>query len=763
MLKHQPQLTCIHRRFLPVLPPLLPFTTGDGEYVTVSRSSWNRAVKAVQGNGVYYLETSPIILSQLKGLFAIDVPTSNVSLLSVHLAMCALGRLQCDKLVLQAFEHLKTRPVLAQAPWASPPRSAPDDPPPLPRDIYTPHAPPQPTTCPFSLHAINHSPVHHLSKHPTPSLPTREWDSAEPIPFLKGVKYFSQQPQTDSPPSHVTVKAEPLSSPDDHWCDAQAAPSSESNPHPSTKLHLNDPITPVNIKRERHFPSLSPSHSHPSDMAPRTLPSSEAGLSATIRLHPDSNHVPSTIKQEPPHPPSLHAEWGTASPSTAPTAGTYTVTKAPLHTPLPPTIIKLEQPAFVSPSSTHEPRGNAQPPTSTIGGWFTPTKLHHHIAPTINLVKEEHSIYSSSTDPWDDAQPTSASNASPFFTELHHTEPLLPPTIKLDRAFPTSLPPRTNLWATTQPTPSSKAGVHSPSQLPSHNPYTPGPSEVHLSSRPPTHWDSARRSPPVPRERERSPFSFAPSPPTHVTPSTRSPSTTPVRPSAVHRSTSKATTPSRPPTPSHSAQYTPSLVYPTTLPNITYSANALISDYGLHLFCVHTPVVLGQQLVRFESWCTNKLQFNRVGDYHDVQRDTWGSLVKKMMGYMGFLHIHHGVPLQHLSLHWYLDPTALAKFVAFLMARGVQKGNLVQHVYLARKVAKHWAVTYPQAASSQAGAMQRMASFHHSLERQLPRALHNPEPNSRPLPTMGQVCGFVQKLVNKAEASMERRENRWVC
>lgn len=770
---------------------------GNGDHVAIGKSSWSRAIRSElnHGRGVSHLETSAITLSKLKYLFAIDVPASNANLVSVHLVMSALRKLQCSKQTILSFENLKKATPIHPAPSTpSPSKVRVIDPYDFPTDELASPSDRKHISSRYN-HSDAHTTAHHehgapfistsLSPQGCFSAPTtsnflsRSSDLfPDPKPKLPDITHPCTLPNTFS-----LKRSNPISTSQTNlW--TSGAPQQQHTPH-LVDSHKEQSTIPINIIPS---PDLEPFTVCPVNLSSYMPVKSSRPptplLVSRLQLGTPTSTSPSFVPAStpwPPSPPVLNSH------PPAPHMSSNRVR------PIKPCIMSpLESEPITHPSNMHHSPSDFfydDPILSSDFGWAPPKPLatkppqHNEGTPafTTSFYSPAKTYQFEHSDPaldhqdmeqFDSPHPKTwspQSNSSQLHnlqSPIKNTSPHIWPTTNQGGHQPQRGQERQHTFNTTRSlSPDYIDMVHSNSPPFTHTntgPPRSSSSRLHnlisVNHLTPNTWSNSIRGE---HEAQRnrglmhtfkskgavSPSKAHPMQPTTCTyPSTRPGARVPGwRPAPV----------SRPFCPAGSTSG-----FPTTIPPTTWSELELTSDYGLHLYTPSIPSMLKDHLSHFQPWCTNKIQLDRDGDYRDVQVPTWEGVMKKVKAYMGFVHLHHGVPLQLLGLHWFIDPHVFAKYVGFLMARQVKKGNLTQYVYLARKVAKHWAAMYPDAPSSQLQAMSGMGHFLHAMERQIPRALHNPEPTMQSLPTMPQLHRFVEALVTKAEASMERRENR---
>jgi hypothetical protein len=97
------------------------------------------------------------------------------------------------------------------------------------------------------------------------------------------------------------------------------------------------------------------------------------------------------------------------------------------------------------------------------------------------------------------------------------------------------------------------------------------------------------------------------------------------------------------------------------------------------------PSEVSRQIRLFMQWATSPINLERGVRYAAaIQSATAETNEAMLLAFIGFC--LHYYPLRPTSLRAYLDPQIIMHFVAYLRARGVQKGHILKHVSLARKV-----------------------------------------------------------------------------
>lgn len=82
-----------------------------------------------------------------------------------------------------------------------------------------------------------------------------------------------------------------------------------------------------------------------------------------------------------------------------------------------------------------------------------------------------------------------------------------------------------------------------------------------------------------------------------------------------------------------------------------------------------------------------------------VQQTTLDSVPKLIAGFLGYTSDYFNLDLDAISLQLYANPKYIARFVAYLQARGVGLGQVTKHVSLARKVICYYACRHSRCSA----------------------------------------------------------------
>jgi hypothetical protein len=91
---------------------------------------------------------------------------------------------------------------------------------------------------------------------------------------------------------------------------------------------------------------------------------------------------------------------------------------------------------------------------------------------------------------------------------------------------------------------------------------------------------------------------------------------------------------------------------------------------------------------QYERWASTPINTERGARYiRPVQSTTLAKCSSLILAFLGYVHKYFKIPHAGLSLSvGYSDPRKIAHFVAYLQARNVNRGHIVKHLGLARKV-----------------------------------------------------------------------------
>jgi hypothetical protein len=222
--------------------------------------------------------------------------------------------------------------------------------------------------------------------------------------------------------------------------------------------------------------------------------------------------------------------------------------------------------------------------------------------------------------------------------------------------------------------------------------------------------------------------------------------------SACRDMASAASQPARPPSASSAAgmaavwQPQPSAVFPATLPALILTPEQQQEKYGLPKNAV--PRQLQDQMNVLERWQMEPINLERSHRYvRAVQSTTTEKHETCILGYLGYVMTKFGVRPDQLSLSAYLQPERFVHFIAYLKARGVQKGQLVKHVSIARKVADYLQSGAAHGSSTRM-LVERVDSWLANLEAQIASSM--PAPTRATLPEVPAVFRWVDTLVDVA-------------
>lgn len=135
-----------------------------------------------------------------------------------------------------------------------------------------------------------------------------------------------------------------------------------------------------------------------------------------------------------------------------------------------------------------------------------------------------------------------------------------------------------------------------------------------------------------------------------------------------------------------------------------------------------------------------------------VQSTTTEKHETSILGYMGYVMSKFNVSEDSISLSAYAEADKFVHFISYLKARGVQKGQLLKSVSLARKVNDYLQSGTPLGSSTRDLA-ERMDRWLANLEAQVSASM--PAPPSKVLPDAPQVFSWIDTLVDMALQEVE--------
>lgn len=115
---------------------------------------------------------------------------------------------------------------------------------------------------------------------------------------------------------------------------------------------------------------------------------------------------------------------------------------------------------------------------------------------------------------------------------------------------------------------------------------------------------------------------------------------------------------------------------------------------------------------------------------------------------MGYMHKYKGFPLSSLSLYLYLNPTFMAAFLGYIIARGVGKLWVDKHLSTCGKVASFINTTQPFDDHI------KLQDWLAKLSKQLKVAI--PKPSPKALPPAPSVWAWVDSLVATCKENLSQ-------
>ena len=129
----------------------------------------------------------------------------------------------------------------------------------------------------------------------------------------------------------------------------------------------------------------------------------------------------------------------------------------------------------------------------------------------------------------------------------------------------------------------------------------------------------------------------------------------------------------------------PLSAFPINLPATYVSADDSKKPYGL---ADRATRAVKEEIKGFVKWSTNGIQLDRGVRYgaavQTTTTDKHETCIKAYLGYI--VNIKGTVFAEDASVTVYSSPTSFIYFIAYLKARGVQRGHIIKHISLARKV-----------------------------------------------------------------------------
>ena len=201
---------------------------------------------------------------------------------------------------------------------------------------------------------------------------------------------------------------------------------------------------------------------------------------------------------------------------------------------------------------------------------------------------------------------------------------------------------------------------------------------------------------------------------------------------------------------------TTSYTFPTSLPPTTLTPPQVKERYGFEE--ASTPPKLKHELQCFSTWSKEDFNFTRGRRYsNSVQEDTLTNQLQCMRAFCGYITKYfHGDMPSSATIYFYKDPQYLASFVAYLKARGAQRGHLIKHISLAKKVNFYLKATCPTTSTSTSTHVHfnKLDEWLATMELQVSQAVPSSS-TTRPRVDGDKVLRWASQLGSKAVAMVE--------
>ncbi len=200
--------------------------------------------------------------------------------------------------------------------------------------------------------------------------------------------------------------------------------------------------------------------------------------------------------------------------------------------------------------------------------------------------------------------------------------------------------------------------------------------------------------------------------------------------------------------PTHVSHIPECVHFPDNIPNVQFSPSSLTSSYGL----TEVPTDLRGQISKYSTWCTTPIQLSRALNYaQPVQSSTMHTSVQGILGYLGFLTLQEKVGTKD-GLYLYWNPDFFSRFVAFLLARGVGRGQVLKHISIAKKVSTFLRTQVVLDIDKSHGS--KVEEWLSTLERQVGIVMPRSVKDSNSLPKSDRVRQWVDYLKEVAQEAV---------
>ena len=192
-----------------------------------------------------------------------------------------------------------------------------------------------------------------------------------------------------------------------------------------------------------------------------------------------------------------------------------------------------------------------------------------------------------------------------------------------------------------------------------------------------------------------------------------------------------------------------SLPFPATLPDVRLSEQEMAERYGLPEAAV--PASVAREIKQFCEYSSALVNTERGATYAaPVQQTTLAKHSDRLRAFLGFGLLKLNIAADDLTLDEFLVPASVARYLAYLRARGGTRGYVCNHIALVRKV-----LNYLQSGSSDDSQIRahvtKMDAWLGTLETQLAATLPKAPPPE--LPDSAPVRRWVADTAREALAT----------
>lgn len=155
------------------------------------------------------------------------------------------------------------------------------------------------------------------------------------------------------------------------------------------------------------------------------------------------------------------------------------------------------------------------------------------------------------------------------------------------------------------------------------------------------------------------------------------------------------------------------------------------------------------EMKQFKTWSCSPVHTSRNGPYSKaIKAETFDDHVSLSKTFLGFVHKHHAVPLNQLSLIHHLDGFFLASFISFCKQREKSRAGPMQQLTLAKKIAYYFSKQFPQLTLPHNCPHEELAEWLITMESQI-KSVMPPPPPKVPPPQTG-LNSWVEGVVTTA-------------